>query len=172
MHSGQLGERHVRRLVGLALAGQRREELLATALLQPLAARIEIDLPAGELRRETHVLTVAPDRQRELILVDDRLNGLAHAVAEHARDFRRRERELREPLRVRGPGYDVDSITTPLVDDRLDARPLEPDACAEGIDAVLAGEDRDLRAAADCASRRTDLDDVLLDLGELELEQG
>ena len=83
----------------------------------------------------------------------------------------RRQRQLGETLRIGGPGHDVDALATQLVDDRLHARALEADACADRIDRIVAGEDRDLGAAADFAGGGADLDDALLDLGDLELEQ-
>ena len=58
------------------LLRQRCEQRRLTAALQPLAARVEIDLPLGQLRRQPHVLAVAADRQRKLVFVHDRLNRL------------------------------------------------------------------------------------------------
>ena len=92
-------------------------------------------------------------------------------IAEDARDLRRRERELGEALRIGRPRHDVDALAVQLVDDRLHARPLESDAGADRIDRVVAREHGDLRAAADFAGGRADLDDVLLNLGDLELEE-
>ena len=77
--------RAARRPPSSLLAGQRREELRLAARLQPLAARVEVDLPAGELRREAHVLAVAPDGQRELVLVHDRLDRLATSASLNTR---------------------------------------------------------------------------------------
>src|ERR1041385_3848886 len=164
-----LGERDLRdRLVGRR---QRREQRAFAAALQPLAARVEIDLPAGELGGEPHVLAVATDRERQLVFVHDRLNRLRFGVGEHARHARRRERQLREALGVGRPGHDVDALAVQLVHDSLHARALQPDARADGIDAVITRPHRDLGAAARFARRRADFDDLLLDLGDLELEE-
>src|SRR5262245_10058051 len=107
-HAADVRQTNVSHLLGLF--GQRREDLRLAATLHPLATRVEIDLPAGELRGETHVLPVAADGQRELVFVDDGLDGLRSRIAEHARDLCRRQRELREPLRVGRPRYDVDAL--------------------------------------------------------------
>src|SRR5207253_703524 len=80
------------------------------APLQPLAAGVEIDLPAGELGGEPDVLPVAPDGERELILVDHRLNGLGLGIGEHLRHPRGRQGQAGEPLRIGRPGHDVDAI--------------------------------------------------------------
>src|SRR5947209_20171528 len=51
-----------RDLGGRLLFGrQRREQRTLAASLQPLAARVQVDLPRGELGREAHVLPVAAD---------------------------------------------------------------------------------------------------------------
>src|SRR5262249_25673954 len=139
--------------------------------LHPLPTRVEIDLPSGQLRRKTDVLSVATDRERQLIFVDDCLNRLGARIAEDARDLGRRERELREALRIGRPWDDVDALAIQLVDDRLHARALQADARAHGIDGIVAREDRDLRPASDLTRRRANLDDVLLNLRDLELEK-
>jgi hypothetical protein len=99
------------------------------------------------------------------------LNRLGPRIAEHARDLRRRERELGEPLRIRRPWDDVDSLAVQFVHHGLNARALEADARADRVDRIIAREDGDLGSAAHFAGGRTNLDDVLLDLGHLELEQ-
>ena len=82
-----------------------------------------------------------------------------------------RERQPGEPLRIGRPRHDVDPLAAELVDDRLHPGALEPDAGADRIDGVVAGDHRHLGAAADFARDGADLDDLLLDLGHLELEQ-
>src|SRR6185437_642139 len=69
---------------GLLLFGrQRREERALTTTLEPLTARVEVDLPTGELRRQPDVLSVAADGEGQLVLVDNSLNGLRVGVREH-----------------------------------------------------------------------------------------
>src|SRR5436305_1554263 len=80
--------------------GQRRKQRSFPASLQPLAARVQVDLPAGQLGGEAHVLAVAPDRERELVFVHDRLDRLGVGVGEHPGHTRRRERQLGEALRI------------------------------------------------------------------------
>src|SRR4029077_3745864 len=55
--------------------------------------------------------------------------------------------------------------------DRLDARSLHADAGADGVHVAIARADRDLRARAGLAGRRLDAHDLLVDLGDLHLEQ-
>src|SRR4029079_19624485 len=63
------------------------------------------------------------------------------------------------------------SLTIELIDDGLHARTLQADAGAYRIDGVVAGEHGDLRAAAYFTGSGANLDDVLLNFGNLELEQ-
>src|SRR5690606_35613263 len=70
------------------------------------------------------------------------------------------------------PGHDVDALATEFVDDRLDAGTLEPDAGADRIDGIVTRNDGDLGPTAGLARDAADLDDALLNLGDLELEQG
>ena len=106
-----------------------------------------------------------------MVLIDDGLNGLGRRIAEDTGDLCRRERELREPLRIRRPGNNVDPLTAQLVHDCLNTRALEPDARSHRIDRIVTRENGDLGAAAHLACRRSNLDDALLDLGYLELEK-
>src|SRR5438034_36337 len=165
----ELAQRHLGR--GLLLGRQRREQRALAAALEPLAARVQVDLPAGELGREPHVLAVPADGQRQLVLVHDRLDRLGFGIREHARHARRRERQLREALGVGRPGDDVDALAAQLVHHGLHARALEPDAGAHRVDRVVPRRDGDLGAAPRLARRRADLDDLLLNLRHLELEQ-
>ena len=98
-----------------------------------------------------------------MVLASGSLNTLRHP--------RRRERQPGEPLRIGRPRHDVDALAAQLVHDRLHARALEADARADRIDGVVARDHGDLGAAADFARDGADLDDLLLDLGHLELEQ-
>src|SRR5690606_786674 len=166
----KLRQRDARGLILLVTRQRTEQRTLATAL-QPLTARVQVDLPAGEFRGKPHVLAGATDRQRELVLVDHGLDGAARHVTEHLGDAGRRERQPREALRVRRPGHDVDALATEFVDDSLHARALEADARADRVDCVVAGDDGDLGPAAGFTRDAADLDDALLDLGHLETEQ-
>src|SRR5579859_353130 len=150
---------------------QRREQRALAAALEPLAARIEVDLPTRQLRRQAHILSVTADRERQLVFVDDRLNRLGLRIGEYAGHPRGRERELREALRIGRPRHDVDALAVQLVHDGLHARALESHARAHGIDPVVPRPNGDLRATAGLTRGRANLDDLLLDLGDFEFEQ-
>src|SRR5690606_31093726 len=164
----ELTQREVRDLVLRFAAAEQR--LLRTAL-EPLAAAIQIDLPAQQLTRQPHVLPVAPDRQRELVLVHDRRDHTARRVTDHLRDLRGRQRAPGEDLRVRVPGHDVDPLAAQLAHHRLDARALQPHAGADGVNGLVPRVHRHLRPSTDLARDPLDVHDTLVDLRDLQLEQ-
>src|SRR5258705_204984 len=95
-------------------------------------------LPALRPGSQPPVLAVAAGRQRQVVLVHDRLNRFRLGIGEDAGDAGRRQRQLGEPLRVGRPRDDVDALAVELVDDSLDARALQSHARADRIDAVVA----------------------------------
>src|SRR5690606_34614638 len=147
------------------------EERRVRAALQPLAAAVQVDLPADELAGEAHVLAVAADGQRQLVLVHDGRDDAARGVADDLGDLGRRECATREDRRVRVPRHDVDALAAQLADDGLHARALEAHARAHRVDRVVARRHGNLRAAADLARDALDLDDALVRLRHLELEE-
>jgi hypothetical protein len=58
--------------------------------LHHLGGADEIDLPTGELDREAHVLALATDGERQLLVIDHDGHFLLVAIDPHARDPRRR----------------------------------------------------------------------------------
>src|SRR5690606_24223698 len=98
----ELREREIGRLELVAAPLVQGRKLLPP--LQPLPGPVEIDLPSDQLRGQAHVLTVPADRERELVLVDDRRDDLALGIAEDLRYPGGRERAAGEDLRIRVPG--------------------------------------------------------------------
>src|SRR5467141_722994 len=120
----------------------------------------QVDLPAGELGGEPHVLAVAPDRHREVFLVD---HDRGHLGGRQGPDD-----ELR---RIGRPQHDVDTLAGELLRHGLHARAAHADAGADRVDALVVGKDGDLRAHPRIARRGLDLEQAFLDLRHLELEQ-
>src|SRR5207248_7352371 len=115
---------------------------------------LDVDAPAGQLRRQPHVLSLLADRQRELLVLDDDLHHAVRVVDDRdALHLRGTQRVGDEHDWIVGPFDDVDLLAPKLPDDRLDARPLHADARADRIDVALARIDRDLRAATRHADR-------------------
>ena len=129
-------------------------------------------MPAGELRREAHVLSALAYRERILV----RRHNDVHRVRRDRVDLdglelRRRER-LRDVLAdVLVPAHDVDLLARELVDDRPHAAAALPDARADWVDVLVGGPHRELRAEARVAAHAHDLDDSVRDLAHLEAEE-
>src|SRR6185437_2736550 len=128
----QLWIRHVR------LVFERREWQRIGRAIHPLATRVEIYLPLGKLGGEADVLSILADRERKLILVDDRLDRARGGITEYPCDLGRCQCEAREALRITGPRNNVDPFTAELIDDCLHTRALHADASADGIHRLIA----------------------------------
>ena len=137
-----------------------------------LGLRLDVDPPAGETRCEPGVLSLFPDRQRQLVVRDDRpgpsgsrdrrSRGSPSPAATRWRRARRRRRTT-GTTSIFSPRSSVTTLRT--------REPFGPDARADRIDRGLVGPHRDLRAVAGLARDAADLHDAVLDLGHLHLEQ-
>src|SRR5438270_11304081 len=98
-------------------------------------ARLDVDSQPRQLRREARILTVAADRQRQLVAGHEHRRGPRCSVDRHPVDPRRAERRGHERLGVVRPRHDVDVLVHELAEDRAVADALRADACADGIEA-------------------------------------
>ena len=145
--------------------------LSSCLLLGRLFLGHQVDLPAGELGGEAHVLPAAADGDREVLLVHHHVHRVLFLVHQDRAHFGRRQRADHELRRVGRPEHDVDALAGQLLRHRLHARAAHADAGADRVDAPVVGVHRDLGADAGIARRRLDLEQPFLDLGHLELEQ-
>src|SRR4051812_8550977 len=146
---------------------------IGLAALRFLLLGQDVDVPAGELRGQTHILAAAADRQRELVVgvgYDD-LDALAVFVDDDLGDFGRRQRVDHEGRDVGRPRDDVDLLALQFVHHRLHARTAHTDAGADRIDRGITGNHADFCARAGIAGDRLDLDDAVIDLGHFLREQ-
>ncbi len=147
-----------------------RAELLLAALAL-LGLGQDVDVPAGELRGEPHVLPAPADGERELVVGHDDLDAALLLVHHHLGDLGRRERVDDEGRGIGRPGNDVDLLALEFGDHRLHARAAHADAGADRIDAAVVGDDGDLGARARIARDRADLDDAVIDFRHFLGEQ-
>ena len=119
-----------------------------SALMRPLSSccfllRLlvghQVELPAGELGGEAHVLAAAADRMREVFLVDHDVHRVLLLVDDDRAHFGRRQRVDHELRRVGRPQHDVDALAGELVGHRLHARAAHADAGADRVDARVVG---------------------------------
>ena len=133
----------------------------------------DVDVPAGQLRGEPHVLAAAADRQRQLVVGVGHhdLDPLAVFVDHDLGDFGRRQRVDDEGRDVGRPRNDVDLLALQFVDHGLHARAAHADAGADRIDRGIARDHADLGARAGIAGHRLDLDDAVIDFRHFLREQ-
>src|SRR5262249_29700897 len=124
----------------------------------------DVDIPAGELRRETYVLAATADRERQLRVRHDHLDARAVFIEHDLGDFSRGERVDDEGRNVGGPRNNVDLLALKLVDDSLHARAAHTDAGADRVDGGVARNHGDLRARAGIAGDGFDLDNTVVNL--------
>src|SRR5262245_7672694 len=102
--------------VGLAAPldhGERLGEPLRE--LAHLRLALDVDPPARELDGEAHVLPLAPDRQRELVVGHDHVHRLRGVVDDHLRHLRRGERGADVAGGIGAPRDDVDALPAQLL---------------------------------------------------------
>jgi hypothetical protein len=131
----------------------------------------DVDLRAGELAGEPHVLAAAADGQRQLIVGHHHFDAAFLLVDHDAADGRGLERVDDEGRGVLAPGDDVDLLALQFLHHRLDAAALHADAGADRVDAGIAADHADLGAAARIAGGGLDLDDAVVDFGHFLREQ-
>ena len=140
-------------------------------VLLELRRRQDVDVPAGEARREAHVLAATADGERELVLAhDDRATTELEAQADFL-DLGRLQRVGDEHLARLVPADDVDLLAAELIDDVADAAAAHADARAHRVDLGVDAGDGKLGAEAGLAAHGLDLDDALGHLGHLGLEK-
>src|SRR5690606_24899480 len=133
--------------------------------------RHDVDLPAGELGRQAHVLAAGADGLREVLGVDHDIHGVLVFVDHDGFNMRRRQRADDELGGVFRPQHDVYLFAAQFVADGGDARTAHADASADRIDTLVVGDDRDLGAHAGVSRRRLDLEQALFDFRHFVLKQ-
>ena len=150
-------------------SGRLLEFLLATLRFFLLGQ--DVDVPAGQLRREPHVLAAAADGQRQLVVGNHDFDALGVLVEHDLGDFGRLQRvddEGRESgdhgmMSIFSPCNSPTTAWTRL--------PRMPTQAPTGSIEEFARDDGDLGARARIAGDRLDLDDAVVDLRHFLREQ-
>ena len=131
----------------------------------------DVDVPAGELRGEAHVLAAPADGQGELVVRHHHLDAVGLLVEHDLDDLGRLQRVDDEGRLIGRPGNDVDLLALQFADDRLHPRAAHADAGADRIDRGIARGHGDLRPRAGIARHGLHVDDAVVDLRHLLREQ-
>src|SRR6478736_2212727 len=139
--------------------------------LLELALADDVELPARELRRQAHVLPLAPDGQGQLLVGYDELHAMVGLVDDDFVYFGRLDRVDDVTRRILVVRNDVDLLAAQLLHHRLHARALDTDTCADGVHVGAARSDGNLAAGSGLASHTDHRHDAFVDLRHLGLEQ-
>ena len=139
--------------------------------LGELDRREDVDVPAGEPRRQADVLPTTTDGQGKLVFTNDDGGSPQLEAQADLLHLGGLERVGDEDLARFVPPDDVDLLAAELVDDVPNAASPHAHARADGIDLRVDGRDRDLGAEACLAGHDLDLDHSLGNLGHLRLEE-
>ena len=71
----------------------------------------QIDGPAGQLRRQAHILSAAPDGNRQVVLIDHDIHRMLFFVDHDALHLGRRQRADHKLRRIGRPEDDIDAFT-------------------------------------------------------------
>ena len=131
----------------------------------------DIDIPAGQLRGQAHILAAAADGQAELIVGNDDFDALRLFIQHHLDHLGRGQGVDDEGCRIGRPFDDVDLLALQLVDHRLHAAAAHADTGTDRIDGRIVRSNGNLGAAAGIAGHGLQLDDAIVDFRHLLSEQ-
>ena len=123
----------------------------------------DVDVPAGKLRGQAHILAAPADGEALLFVGHDDLDGAGVLVQHDLGDLGRRQGVDDEGGVVARPGDDVDLLTLQLLHHGLDPAAAHADAGADRVDRAVVGDDGDLRPRTGVARHGADLDDAVVD---------
>src|SRR5690606_21574390 len=106
----------------------------------------DVDLPAGQLRCQTHVLTTRTNRLGQVFFVYHHVHGVLVFVHQNGFDVCRRQSTDHKFGRIIRPQHDIDLLTAQLVAHRSHARTTHAHASTDRIDALVISNNGDLGA--------------------------
>ena len=116
-------------------AGAPAEFLLAA--LGFLGLGENINVPPGQLARQTHILPAPTNGQAQLVIRHHHLNAPGLLIHHHLGDFSRRQRIHHECRGLGRPGDDIDLLALQFRDNGLHARTTHPHAGTHRIDRAV-----------------------------------
>ncbi len=131
----------------------------------------KLNIISRQLGSEAYILSVFSDGERNLIRRDRHARFLVLLVEHHFLEFGGRERLCYEVHRFFRPVDHVDVLVVQFPDDRVNTYPLHADTRAHSIDPVVMGEDGDFCTIARLPCNGLDLNDAVINFGDLDLEQ-
>ena len=97
----------------------------------------DVDLPAGQFRRQAHVLTTATNSNGEVFLVHHHVHGVTLFVHHDGADVGRGQRTNDKLRRVLAPQHNVNTLARQFIGDAVDARAAHAYTCTDGVYAFV-----------------------------------
>ena len=144
---------------------------VASFLLGNLGLALDVNAPAGQPGRQARVLTLAADRQRQLVIGYDHLGNTLFGMKANFPHPGRGQRLRHEVMEVVGERDDVDLLASQLVHDLTHPAAAGTHARTDWINVGVIRPDGDLGAVAGLARTGLQFDDAIGDLGDFQLEQ-
>src|SRR5690606_23179195 len=119
--------------------------------------RHDVDLPAGQFRRESDVLTTSTDRLGKVFSVNHNIHGSLVFVHHNGLDMSRRNGANYEFCGVVSPQHDIDLFTTQLIAHGGDTRTAHAHAGTDGVNAFVVRHYGDFSADTRVAGSGFDL---------------
>ena len=133
--------------------------------------RHDVDVPAGQLRRQTHVLSATANGLRQLFIGHDNFDALGIFVHDDLGHLSRLQRVDDEGRGFVIPGNDIDLFALQFVHNGLHARTAHTDTGTDRVDRVIVGDHADLGTAAGVTGDGLHFDDAVVNLRYFLSEQ-
>jgi hypothetical protein len=131
----------------------------------------DVDLPAGQVGRQAHVLAATANGDGQVFLVHHHVHGVLFLVHHDGGHVGRCQRTNHELRRVFGPQHDVHTLASQFVGHGVHAGATHADAGADGVHALVVRQHGNLGARTGVTGAALDLQQALLDLGHFLAEQ-
>ena len=133
---------------------------------------LDVQVPADQFSRQTHVLAALADGQRKLVFRDDHFHhGIIVGLRRDAVDYRRVQRVAHVVVGIVVVLHDVDLLSAQFTDHSLNTRALHAHARSDGVDVAILRTHGNLAALAGIAGDADYAHRAVVDLRHFHLEQ-
>ena len=130
-----------------------------------------INVPAGQLRGEAHILSTPPDGEAQLLIRHHHIDALHVFIKHHFGNFRRSQRIDDERSRVGRPRNNIDLFALQLIDHGLNPTAAHANTRADRINSRIIRNHADFGPAARVARDGTHFDDAVINFRHFLHEQ-
>ena len=144
---------------------------LVGLLLRRFCSVHDVDLPAGQIGRQAHVLPTAANGNSEVFFVHHHIHRMTLFVYHNGADVGRGQRANDKLRGVFAPQHNVYTLACQFSSDRVYTRTAHAYTGANRVNAFVVGQHSNLGTRAGVAGARFNLQQTLLDLGHFVAKQ-